>query len=74
VGITEFVPIARLRAEASGAAQNEAGRDASRLPLYVGIGLVTVGVTFLVLRPRAKAPKPQPEVRHRSRATPKARR
>ena len=74
VGITEFVPIARLRAEASGAAQDEAGRAPSRLPLYVGIGLVTVGATFLVLRPRAKAPKPQPEVRHRSRATPKARR
>jgi hypothetical protein len=73
-GITEFVPIARLRAEASGATKKDEGGASSKLPLYAGIGLATVAVSFFLLRPRKQAPKAEPEVRHRSRATPKARR
>ena len=74
VGITEFVPIARLRAEASGTAENDGGGAGSKIPLFAGVGLATLALTYFLLRPRKQAPKREPEVRHRSRATPKVKR
>lgn len=66
VGITQFVP--------RPAAAGRTGGGGSTTPLIVGVGLATVAVGFLVLRPKKKAASAKPAVRHRSRSTPKKRR
>ena len=76
-GFTQFVPIAAMRAEASGQGATGAKSGGSKLlPIFTALALATVAVGFFVLRPRKKAPPaPAPDpARHRSRATPKVRR
>ena len=70
VGITQFVPSARLIKEASAGRTTDEGN--SNMPLIAGIAAATLAVGFLVLRPKKKG-EPQ-EARHRSRATPKVKR
>jgi len=76
VGITQFVPVSTLRTEASGQGATSKSGSSKLLPIFTAVALATVAVGFFVLRPRKKAaPAPAPETtRHRSRATPKARR
>jgi hypothetical protein len=75
-GITQFVPAAKLIEEARGRSSD--GKSSNKaLPLLAGIGLATLAVGYLVLKPSkakkaAAANKSQP-VRHRSRSTPKRR-
>lgn len=70
VGITQFVPIARLQEEAR--AGRTSGNGSSKLPLVVLIALATLGAGYFVIRPRRKAEAPA--ARHRSRSTPRRRR
>jgi hypothetical protein len=77
-GITQFVPIAKVRERARGRSSDGDGSNKA-LPLLAGIGLATLAVGYAVLRPSkakkakaAEASKTQP-VRHRSRSTPKRR-
>jgi hypothetical protein len=75
-GITQFVPIANVRERARGRERGGTGNKA--LPLLAGVGLATLAVGYVVLKPgkakkAAEAAKSQP-VRHRSRSTPKRKR
>ena len=71
VGITQFVPAARLMKEASGGQASSEG-GSSKMPFILGVVGATLAVAYLVLRPKKK-PVPV-EVRHHSRSTPKVRR
>lgn len=75
VGFTQFVPVEQLVREANRGRTQEGSGD-SKTGLLAAIGLATVGVGYLVLRPKKK-PAPAPAhagPRHRSRATPKVKR
>ncbi|MGH9040529.1 MAG: hypothetical protein ACRDZ3_09885 [Acidimicrobiia bacterium] len=74
-GITQFVPIANVVERIRGRTDESNNRA---LPLFAGIGLATLAVGYMVLRPNkakraAAAEKSQP-IRHRSRSTPKRKR
>ena len=75
-GITQFVPLANIRERARGRSTD--GSTNKALPLLAGVGLATLAVGYLVLKPNkarkaAAAAKAQP-VRHRSRSTPRRKR
>lgn len=75
-GITRFVPIANVRERSRGRASG--GTSNKALPLLAGIGLATLAVGYVVLKPgkakKAAAAAAAQPVRHRSRSTPKRKR
>jgi hypothetical protein len=78
-GITQFVPIAKVAERARGRSSD--GKSNKAVPLLAGIGLATLAVGYVVLRPSkakkaksAEAAEKNQSDRHRSRSTPKRKR
>ncbi len=69
VGVTQFVPIAQVRAAARGRSGGSGGGSSNLPPIILGIVAVTGVAGYMVLKPKKK--EAAAEVRHRSRATPK---